>query len=537
MHKADVVVIGAGASGAVVARRLAEAGIDVLTLEQGNWPDMSLYPAPDPMYELLARSTWSGSPNVRQLPVDYPVDESESDISPLMFNGVGGSTVLYAADWPRLVPSDFRVRSLDGVADDWPITYDELVSYYERTDVQFGVSGLAGDPAYPATDKERPYPPLPIGKAGHEVARGHNELGWHWWPGTNAVLPRQEGHRRGCAQWGTCMQGCPEGAKASTDLTHWPQARSAGARILTGARVARLEVDSHGSVHRAEFVHPDGSWDAVEGQAFVMACNAIGTPRILLNSSSSQHPDGLANSSGLVGRRLMVHPFANVMGYFEDDLRGYRGHVGAKIVCFEFYESDDSRDFVRGAKWSLAPTGGPLNAAMPTRAGGSVWGAGHHDAVRAVLGRTASWGIFGEDLPDENNRVVLHETLTDSSGIPAPAVQYRVSENSRRLLDFHIARAEESLLAAGAYRTESESLMRYSGWHLLGTTRMGNDPESSVVDPFGRAHDVRNLFIVDGGTFVTSGGVNPTSTIVALALRTADYIVDHRADITGSDDE
>ncbi len=225
----------------------------------------------------------------------------------------------------------------------------------------------------------------------------------------------------------------------------------------------------------------------------------------------------------------MVHPFANVLGYFDGPLESFKGHVGSKIVSYEFYESDDSRDFVRGAKWSLAPTGGPLNAALPTRAGDRVWGDGHHEHVRAFLGRTASWGIFGEDLPDESNRVELDDALVDSSGIPAPRLHYRVGDNSRRLLDFHIARAEESLREAGAYRVEAERLMRYSGWHLLGTARMGDDPRSSVVDRWGRAHDVPNLYVVDGSVFVTSGGVNPTSTIAALALRVADHLVEQRA--------
>jgi choline dehydrogenase-like flavoprotein len=524
MVRTEVLIIGAGASGGVVARRLAESGVKVLCLEQGQWPDRTRYPAPDAAYELLARKQWSGSPNVRGLPEDYPIDESDSDIAPLMFNGVGGSTVLYAADWPRLLPSDFRVRTLDGVADDWPLRYEDLAPYYERTDIDFGVAGLGGDPAYPP-GSEPPLPPLPIGKAAMRVARAHDQLGWHWWPGPNAVLSAKHGGRHPCVQWGACMQGCPEGAKASTDLTHWPQARAAGAQIVTGARVARLVTGPRGLITAAEYVDREGLWHSAEADVFVLAANAIGTPRLLLNSACATHPDGLANSSGLVGKRLMVHPFANVLGYFDKPLDSYLGHVGSKIVSYQFYETDASHDFVRGAKWSLAPTGGPLNAALPTRAGDSVWGAEQHAAVRAFLGRTASWGIFGEDLPDEANRVELDLVLTDSSGIPAPRIHYKVSDNSRRLLDFHIARAEESLRAAGAYQVAAERLMRYSGWHLLGTARMGGDAATSVVDRWGRCHDVDNLYIVDGSVFVTSGGVNPTSTIASLALRTADRML------------
>ena len=179
-------------------------------------------------------------------------------------------------------------------------------------------------------------------------------------------------------------------------------------------------------------------------------------------------------------------------------------------------------------KWGLAPTGGPVNAALPSRAGEQVWGAEHHLHVRTRLGRGASWGLFGEDLPDESNQVTLSASATDSSGMPAPELHDRFSDNSRRLLDFHIAKASESLVEAGAHTIEVDRLMRYSGWHLLGTARMGRDPATSVVDEWNRAHDVPNLYVVDGSCFVTSGGVNPTSTICALALRAADHLVQTR---------
>jgi choline dehydrogenase-like flavoprotein len=528
-ERADVVIVGAGASGGVVGRRLAEAGVRVVCLEQGFWPDPNEYPARQPEYELLMRKQWAGNPNIRARPEDYPVEESDSDVATLMFNGVGGSMVLYAADWCRLRPSDFCVRTLDGVGDDWPVSYAELLPYFEQTDREFGVSGLGGDPALPP-GADPPYPPLPIGEAALRVARGHTKLGWHWWPGANAVMSVEADGRRPCVQWGSCMEGCPENAKGTTDVTHWPAAVKAGAEVVTGARARQVVVGPSGLATGVEYVTPDGREHMQEASIVVLAANAVGTARLLLLSSDARHPDGLANGSGLVGRRLMVHPFANVMGLFEDDLKNFIGHQGAKIVCYEFYETDPSRDFVRGAKWSLAPTGGPIRAAIPTRAGVSVWGPAHHEHLRAYLGRTASWGIFGEDLPDPENRVTLDPDLVDSSGIPAPKLRYKVGENSRRLLDFQVARARESLEAAGAYKVEEERLMRYSGWHLLGTARMGDDPASSVVDRWGKAHEVDNLYIVDGGVFVTSGGVNPTSTIAAIAARTAEHLIQTRKD-------
>lgn len=525
----DVLIIGAGASGGVVARRLAESGFAVMCLEQGRWHDRTEYRGAELDWELTARKQWSPDPNVRGREADYPVDCSDSDVAALMFNGVGGSMIQYGGIWPRLLPSDFRVRSLDGVADDWPIDYAELLPYYERSDRQIGVSGLGGNPAYPPGE-DPPLPPLPLSRGALRVARAQNSLGWHWWPSSNAILSAPYGDRHNqCVQRGTCMQGCGEGAKASPDLTHWPVAIEHGARLVTGATVRRL-VRRGDLVTGAEWIDEDGREHFQAASVVVLAANGVGTPRLLLASADERSPDGLANSSGLVGRRLMMHPFATVTGLFEESLRSWQGHFGTSIDSLEFYETDASRGFVRGAKWGLAPTGGPLNAAMPPRPDDRVWGPGHHRQVRTRLGRGANWAIMGEDLPEETNRVTLDPVLTDRHGIPAPAVHYRISENSRRLLDFNIARAQESMLAAGAHSVLVNPLVRMSGWHLLGTARMGEDPATSVVDPWHRSHELPNLYVVDGSAFVTAGAVNPTSTICALALRAADAMVARRAE-------
>ena len=525
---ADVLIIGAGASGGVVAKRLAEAGIGVVCLEQGEWHDKAEYRGIHLDWELTARKQWATSPNIRSLPEDYPIVEEDSPISPLMFSGVGGSMLIFAGAWPRMLPSDFRVRSLDGIADDWPLTYDELLPYFHRTDRDFGVSGLAGDPGYPPEDVEPPLPPLPIGAAGMKVARAHNRLGWHWWPEFNSILSAPYDGRRPCVQRSTCQSGCNEGAKASTDLTHWPKAIAMGAKLITGARVRRIETNERGLAIGATWIDRDGREHLQPAKVVVLAANAVGTARLLLLSADSRHPDGLANSSGLVGRRLMMHPFGNVAGLFEEPLMSWQGQFGDLIESLEFYESDEKRGFIRGARWGLAPTGGPLNAALPSRAGSQVWGPDHHLHVRSHLGHGANWGLFGEDLPDETNQVALSDAVTDAFGIPAPEIHYHISDNSRRMLDFNIERATESLTEAGAYRIEVDRLMRYSGWHLLGTARMGDDPKTSVLDRWNRTHDVPNLYVVDGSCFVTSSGVNPTSTIVALALRAADHMVETR---------
>jgi choline dehydrogenase-like flavoprotein len=520
-----VLIVGAGASGGVVARRLAEAGVGVVCLEQGDWPDRAAFRGAEADWELVARKQWSTVPSVRDAPSDYPVDLTESDLGIVNFNGVGGGTVLYAAQWPRMLPSDFRVRTLDGVADDWPLTYEELAPYYERTDAQIGVSGLGGNPAYPP-GADPPLPPLPIGRAGLLVARAHARLGWHWWPDTNAILSAPYDGRHACVQRGTCQQGCGEGAKASTDLTHWPQAIARGARLVTGARVRRLVTDGRGRVSGAEWIDRDGREHLQTADLVLCAANGIGTARLLLASASAAQPEGLANSSGLVGRRLMMHPLTTVLAVFDEELESWQGQKGSSIQSLEFYLTDESRGFVRGARWALGGAGGPLAAAL---ANGGTRGAGHHLAMRERFGHTATWILLAEDLPDEANHVELSATLADSSGIVAPKVVYRLADNTHAMIDWNVERVRESFAEAGARRTE---VTRYpANGHFMGTARMGTDPRTSVVDPWGMAHDVANLGIVDGSVFVTAGAANPTSTICALALRAADHLLEHRASI------
>jgi choline dehydrogenase-like flavoprotein len=526
--KPDVLIIGAGPAGAVAAKRFAEAGMRVVVLEQGDWPDYSKARANHPDFELTMGRYWSGNPNRRRAPADYPIDDQDSDISAVLYNAVGGGTVIYAAHWQRNMPSDFRVRTFDGVGDDWPLTYEDLAPYYERVEGDFGVSGLAGDPAFPP-GKGPPLPPAPLAPMGRRVARAHNELGWHWWPAPNAIATRAYGPLRPCTQRATCMWGCVEGAKGSVDITHWPQNVKMGVRLVTGARVRRLEMNGNGLVSGAVYVDRAGREHFQPAAVTVLAANGIGTPRLLLLSASTRFPAGLANTSGLVGKRLMLHPFGTVVGLFDDDLGSTHGLWGQHIHSLQFYETDAARGFVRGAKWGLQPTGGPISMTRGYPWGDNpIWGPNFHRELRRRLGRSAMWGIIAEDLPEQENRVVLDPILKDADGIPAPKLRYRLSENSKRLLAFHLARTKESLEAAGAYQVVVAPLIRETGWHILGTTTMGTDSARSVVDPWGRSHDVPNLFIYDGSIWPTSSGMNPTATIAAMALWCAEHLVQNR---------
>ncbi len=523
--RTNVLIVGAGPAGAVAAAYLAEHGFGVVCLEQGKWQNPSDYPGDKAEWELIAQRSWHPNPNVRAQPADYPCELSESDVNPLMFAGVGGSTILYAAHWLRFLPSDFRVRSLDGVADDWPYTYEELLPYYERIDLEVGTAGLAGDTAYPP-GAPPPLPPHPITSIGRTVAQGLNTLGWHWWPAPNAIPTRDYGHLKQCVRYGTCMSGCPNGSKASFDLVSWPKALEHGARLVTGARVREVTVDASGRATGATYVDREGREHHQAADVVIVAANGVGTPRLLLLSTSSRYPDGLANSSGLVGKRLMMHPFATVTGLFDEPFDSWAGPFGQYIQSMQFYETDESRGFVRGAKWGLMPTGGPLGAAMsPFSTAQTPADAELHRLVRERLGHSTIWGLIGEDLPEETNYVTLDSTLTDSDGIPAPKIVYRNSENSRAMLRFHVDRARESLEASGSTSTFEEIGVPDSGWHLLGTTRMGDDPATSVVDEYGKTHDVPNLYVYGGSTFPTSSGVNPTATVAATTLRCVEHLV------------
>ncbi len=526
---ADVLIVGAGASGSVAAKHLAEAGCDVVCLEQGPKVDNSEFWGDKPEWELMAQKRWHPNPNVRDLENDYPVDTSESDVNPLMYNAVGGSTILYAAHWQRFMPSDFRVKTFDGVADDWPFTYEDLEPFYDAMDIEMGVSGLGGDPAYPP-GRAPPLPPLPIGKIGMKAAEGMNKLGWHWWPGPNAIPSRPYDGRNQCVRRGTCLTGCADRAKASTDQTHWPSALAHGATLITGARVREITVNAEGLATGATYIDRNGREREQRAEVVIVCCNGVGTPRLLLLSKSAQFPDGLTNSSGLVGKNLMMHPYAAVTGYFDEPLESWLGPAGQTIQSMQFYETDAARGFVRGAKWQVMPSGGPLG--MRAAYGGKpleeAWGANLHRNTRKVFGRAFEWGIIAEDLPDETNRVVLDAKLCDSDGIPSPKLIYKNSENTKKLIDFHLERAKEATRAAGAVDMSVTPLMRDCGWHLMGTARMGVDPKRSVVDQWGRAHDVPNLYVYDGSVFVTSSGFNPTGTICSIALRSVTHLIAQR---------
>ena len=512
---ADVLVIGAGASGAAFTWSLSQAGINVVCLEQGGWVPRDAFPTSEPGAQIHWQTDFHPNPTIRGLPEDYPINETESPISPLMYNAVGG----------RFHPSDFRLKTLDGVADDWPLSYEELEPYYDLNDRMTGVSGLNGDPAYPSKP-ERPCPPLSIRAGGRILAKGFDKLGWHWWASDTAMSsvpydgrnPDNGGYLR---------------SPAGADLTYWPKSLRQGVQLKTHARVREILVDQSGRATGALYYDSQGNLMEQRAKVVVMACNGVGTARLLLNSKSSLFPNGLANSTGLVGKNLMHHPAGVVVGLFDEQMGTDDGPRGSTMLSQEFYETDPGRGFVRGYDLQVLGQGSsPLATALGGLLGQRLpWGTEHHRAFRERFGHSIGLTIMTEDLPEEHNQVTLDPDLTDSHGIPAPKIRYTLSENTERMLSHGVDRAKEVLEAAGAKELLWSHQRRNAGWHLLGTARMGDDPASSVVDRWGRTHDVPNLFVIDGSIFVTGACINPTPTIQALALRTADYLKGEGQDI------
>jgi len=525
----DVLIIGSGASGAAVAWSLAETRMRIVCLEQGDWMNPADYPSNGRDWEAREFGDYSISPNHRNRVTDYPVNDTDSPIKVANFNGVGGSTILYSGHFPRFHPSDFRVKTLDGVAEDWPIDYQTLEPFYAENDRMMGVSGLAGDPAYP--DKESLMPPVPLGKSGELLARGFNALGWHWWPSDSAVATEQYDGRDKCINLGLCGSGCAQGAKASTDITYWPHAIRNRVEVRPRCRVREITVNKQGMASGVIYYDADGVEHELAAEVVVVACNGVGTPRLLLNSTSALFPDGLANSSGLVGKNFMFHPYASVYGVFDESMEGHTGPHNC-IWSQEFYETDPARDFVRGFIFECSRGQGPVSTALAGMMSGAIaWGQDHHRAFREMYPRLAGMMVICEDLPEEHNTVTLDPVQTDSDGIPAPKVTYRLSDNSLKMLKYGADRASEVLKAAGAKDILCESPLAEGGYHLMGTARMGTDPATSVVNEWGRSHDVKNLFIVDGSIFVTCAGVNPTRTIQALALYIADAMKQRLANL------
>jgi choline dehydrogenase-like flavoprotein len=526
----DVLVIGAGQAGAVMSNQLSQAGLKVVCLEQGDWVAPVNFPHFEEEWELEKLRRWNFDPNVRQLPEDYPVT---GVTAPMMFNGVGGSTLHYLAGWPRYRPSDFRRGTEHGLegAIDWPITYEDLEPFYEVGDRMVGVAGLQGDPSNPPRPPRDPA--IAPGKLGLKAARAFNDLGWAWWPGDNAIITRERSPRMACNACGNCI-GCPRGSLGSADVTFWPGALAAGCELRTNARVSQITLGSDGRADGATYIdRVTGEEHRVKARLVVLSANGVGSARMLLMSAQAGHPDGLANGNGLVGRHLMHHTYGYVDVFFDEPTEGFKGAFGFALASQEFAETDVDRGFVGGFGIFAARSSGAMTAAMGNNSRVPLpWGDGHHAAFADRFGRHMTLAVQGDDLPRADNRVTLDPDVKDSSGLPAPHIEYKLGANDVRLTEYGLDRAMEFAQALGAREVNRIGVAHIPpAWHLIGTARIGNTPEDSTCNAFHQTWEVPNLFVVDGSSLPTAGSVNPTTTITALALRAAALIRDNHQTI------
>lgn len=512
-ERTDFLVVGIGSAGGVLIQRLARAGFAVVGLEAGPFWDsehdwVSDEAGSHKLYWEDLRIT--GGEN----PVTLGANNSGK--------GVGGGSVHWAGFAPRFHPSDFRVYSEDGVGADWPITYQDLKPYYELLELEMPVSGPAwfpwGDP------HGYPFGPHPMGGVGNLLIRGCTKLGIGVSAGGPvAILAGSRGDRPHCIYRGFCLQGCKVGAKASTLITHVPDAIKNGAEIRDRSMASKIHLGKNGRVDGVSYYDAEGREHLQRARVIIIAGYAIETPRLLLNSACTGHENGLANSSDTVGRYLMVQAGNVVLGRFEELVRMYKAPP-AHAMTEEFYETDRKRDFARGfAVQTVSPL--PIAFAKHMMAAKGVWGWG----MRRVLmdyNHWAAFGLLGEILPWADNRVTL-AAETDQFGLPVAKVTFNLHENDKKLIEFGKNKVMEIMRAAGAREVVQDS--RYA--HLVGGARMGPDARTSVVDGFGRSHDISNLFICDGSILPTQGSANPGLTIQVLAARTADYLISQAGDI------
>lgn len=532
----DFVIVGSGAAGGVVARELSQAGFRVVVMEQGPYRHTEDFGRHD---ELSTNMLNELTNNYDLQPNTFRASEQETaKPRPAVqyVRGVGGSSVHFSANFWRFHPVDFHERTrygdIPGAAlADWPITYQELEPYYSKVEWDVGVSGQAGaSPFDPPRSRPYPMPPVPVESDGVLLEIGAKKLGWTAFPAPLAIASRPYRGRTPCQACGFCFaHGCEYGAKSSTLVTMIPEAEKTGrCEIRTESYVRKVQTDARGRVTGVVYFDKDKKEMMQRAKAVVLCANGAETPKLLLMSASNAFPNGLANSSGIVGKHLMFNGGALAAGVFEQPVNGYKGVVATRIV-HDTYELDPKLGFVGGGGFDFRMMGGPLMYAMAwMNPKEPMWGADYKRRLREDFQRTVLSYGHTTQLPQPTNSISLDPTLKDAWGLPAIRMTFKEHPNDVKMYEWFSKRAIELLDGAGAKRTWHFANDGGEGSlpqpHLLGTCRMGNDPKSSVVNKYHRAHDVPNLFIVDGSSLVTGGRGQPTMTIQALAFRAAEHI-------------
>ena len=526
----DFAIVGSGAAGGIIAKELSTAGFKVVVLEQG--PRLTEADFTHDEFGTFMRSRNSNSPDTQPQTFRRTADEKAQKGLPLVYGRlVGGSNAHFTGNFWRLRPSDFNEASrLGGVPGtglaDWPITYEELEPYYTKAEWELGVSGEPG-PFDPPRSRPYPMPPLPVKSSGVLLERGARALGLHPQPSQMAINSQPYNGRLACQQCGFCyFFMCEYGAKSTSMAAMLPLAEATGrCEIRPNSYVARVEIDSKGRATGVSYFDSQKQLQLQRAKAVILCANGAETARLLLNSESSRFPNGLANSSGMVGKHLMFNTYFGVHAEFEHPLNEYKGVQNTRMVL-DFYETDPKRGFYGGGgidgRFGDYPISFALDGLPP---GAPQWGEAFARELAEQFTRTMFFATHGTSLPLESNNITLDPELKDAWGLPCMRVTYRDHPDDLKNGQFLTSRAAEIAQAAGARKTWLEPVQPQSlAVHLLGTCRMGNDPRSSVVDRYHRTHDVRNLFICDGSSLVTSSRGQPTETIAALAFRAGEHI-------------
>lgn len=504
-----VVVIGSGAGGGTLGNELAQKGIDTVILEAGgrHEADDFINDEWDSFGQLawLDNRTTSGSWQVSK---DFP------NLPAWIVKAVGGSTTHWAGASLRFQEHEFKVRTTYGeIAGanllDWPLTLQEMEPYYDKAEDRMGVTRTNGIPGLPGNNNFK------IMKAGAD------KLGYkQCHTGRMAINSQPRDGRAACQQVGFCFQGCKFAAKWSTLYSEIPKGEATGKlEVRPNAQVLQIEHDANGKVTGVVYADKDGNQQRQAARAVCVAGNSIESPRLLLNSASAKYPDGLANSSGQVGKNYMRHMTGSVYALFDRPVNMYRGTTMAGIIQDESVH-DPSRGFAGGYELETLSLGLPFMAAFLQP---GSWGREFTSALDAYDHMAGMW-IVGEDMPQESNAVSLHSELKDQHGLPVPDVRFDDHENDIAMRNHAYQQGAAVYDAVGATRTFPTP--PYPSTHNLGTNRMSAKAADGVVNKHGQTHDIKNLFVSDGSQFTTGAAENPTLTIVALAIRQADYIAD-----------
>jgi choline dehydrogenase-like flavoprotein len=504
-----VVVVGSGAGGGTLSNELAQKGIKVVCLEAGGRHETEDFQNDEwgsfSQISWLDKRTTSGT---------WRVAKDFSGLPAWIVKAVGGSTTHWAGASLRFQPHEWKAATTYGAVAgasllDWPIGHDDMAPYYDKAEMKMGTTGTNGIPRLPGNNNYK------VLEAGAKKL-GYKEV--H--TGNMSINSEPRDGRGSCQQIGFCFQGCKSGAKWSTLVSEIPKGEATGnLEVRPNSQVLKIEHDDAGKVTGVIYADKDGNQHMQKARVVCVAGNTIESPRLLLNSASSKFPDGLANSSGQVGKNYMRHMTASVYATFEKPVHMYRGTTMAGIIQDEAIHNP-SRGFVGGYEMETLSLGLPFMAAFLNPGG---WGRDFTAAMDAYDHMAGMW-IVGEDMPQETNRVTLHASEKDQYGLPVPNVHFDDHANDVAMREHAFTQGSAVYNAVGA-----KTVIRtppYPSTHNLGTNRMSEKAQDGVVNKHGQTHDIANLFISDGSQFTTGAAENPTLTIVALAIRQADYIAE-----------